>query len=88
MLREAEETSNAILAQMQIIAYTLSKHKVARALKGVWDKRGPRLIAEIGDIRRVIGRICNSPIMINKTVIFYNIWIVRNNFINALLWQF
>jgi hypothetical protein len=35
MLREAEETSNAILAQMQIIAYTLSKHKVARALKGV-----------------------------------------------------
>lgn len=52
VLREAEEASNDILAQMQTIAYTLPEYKVVRALKGVGDKIAPRLIAEIGDVRR------------------------------------
>lgn len=52
VLREAEEASNAILTQMQTIAYTLPEYKVVRALKGVGDKLAPRLIAEIGDVRR------------------------------------
>lgn len=52
LLREAEEASNAILAQMQTIAYTLPEYKVVRSMKGVGDKLAPRLIAEIGDIRR------------------------------------
>lgn len=37
---------------MQAIAYTLPEYNVVRALKGVGDKLAPRLIAEIGDIRR------------------------------------
>jgi transposase len=52
VLREAEEASNAILAQMQTIAYTLLEYEVVRGLKGVGDKLAPRLIAEIGDVRR------------------------------------
>jgi transposase len=52
VLREAEEASNAILTQMQTLAYTLPEYKVARSIKGVGDKLAPRLIAEIGDIRR------------------------------------
>lgn len=52
VLREAEEASDAILTQMQTIAYTLPEYKVVRALKGVGDKLAPRLIAEIGDVTR------------------------------------
>jgi transposase len=52
VLREAEEASNDILTQMQTLAYTLPEYKVVRALKGVGDKLAPRLIAEIGDVRR------------------------------------
>lgn len=52
ILRETEESSNSILAQMQTIAYTLPEYKIVRALKGVGDKFAPRLIAEIGDIRK------------------------------------
>lgn len=52
ILRETEESSNSILAQMQIIAYTLPEYKIVRELKGVGDKLAPRLIAEIGDVRK------------------------------------
>lgn len=37
---------------MQTIAYTLLEYKIVRALKEVGDKFAPRLIAEIGDIRK------------------------------------
>ncbi|MBY7024820.1 IS110 family transposase [Clostridium botulinum] len=52
ILRETEESSNSILTQMQTIAYTLPEYKIVRALKGVGDKLAPRLIAEIGDVRK------------------------------------
>lgn len=37
---------------MQTIAYTLPEYKIVRELKGVGDKLSPRLIAEIGDVRK------------------------------------
>ncbi len=37
---------------MQTIAYTLPEYKIVRELKGVGDKLAPRLIAEIGDVRK------------------------------------
>lgn len=52
ILRETEESSNSILTQMQTIAYTLLEYKIVRELKGVGDKLAPRLIAEIGDVRK------------------------------------
>ena len=52
ILRETEESSNSILTQMQTIAYTLPEYKIVRKLKGVGDKLAPRLIAEIGDVRK------------------------------------
>ena len=52
ILRETEESSNSILTQMQTIAYTLPEYKIVRELKGVGDKLTPRLIAEIGDVRK------------------------------------
>lgn len=52
ILRETEESSNSILIQMQTIAYTLPEYKIVRELKGVGDKLAPRLIAEIGDVRK------------------------------------
>ena len=52
ILRETEESSNSILTQMQTIAYTLPEYKIVRELKGVGDKLAPRLIAEIGDVRK------------------------------------
>ncbi|OOM81998.1 transposase IS116/IS110/IS902 family protein [Clostridium puniceum] len=38
---------------MQTIAYTLPEYKIVRSLKGVGDKLAPRLIAEIGDVRKL-----------------------------------
>jgi len=52
MLKQSEHACNAILAQMQEIAMTLPEYGVVRAMSGVGDKLAPRLIAEIGDVRR------------------------------------
>jgi len=52
LLKQAEGACNAILAQMQEIAITLLEYGVVRAMSGVGDKLAPRLIAEIGDVRR------------------------------------
>lgn len=52
VLRETESASNLILAQMSEIAKTLPEYSTVHAMKGVGDKIAPRLIAEIGDIRR------------------------------------
>lgn len=52
LLKQSEEACNAILAQMQVIAKDLPEYSVVRAMHGVGDKLAPRLIAEIGDVRR------------------------------------
>lgn len=52
LLKQTETSSNAILSQMQSIASTLPEYSVVRAMNGVGDKLAPRLIAEIGDVRR------------------------------------
>ena len=43
---------NQLLVQMQSISFTLPEYKIVRAMHGVGDKLAPRLIAEIGDVRR------------------------------------
>lgn len=52
VLREVNKTLQSILTQMQEIAKSLPEYKVVRAMPGVGDVLAPRLIAEIGDIRR------------------------------------
>jgi transposase len=52
LLKQTESSANAILVQMQSISCTLPEYPVVRAMNGVGDKLAPRLIAEIGDIRR------------------------------------
>lgn len=52
LLKQTEISSNAILSQMQSIASTLPEYTIVRAMNGVGDKLAPRLIAEIGDVRR------------------------------------
>jgi len=52
MLIQTEKSSALMLNQMQSIAYTLPEYKTVRSMNGVGDKLAPRLIAEIGDIRR------------------------------------
>lgn len=52
LLKQTESSANAILGQMQSISCTLPEYPVVRAMNGVGDKLAPRLIAEIGDIRR------------------------------------
>lgn len=52
LLKQSETACNAILAQMNEIAKTLPEYTVVRAMAGVGDKLAPRLIGEIGDVRR------------------------------------
>ena len=52
VLREACKTLNTILSQMQALAQTLPEYETVRAMNGVGDTLAPRLIAEIGDVRR------------------------------------
>lgn len=51
-LREVNRTLETILTQMREPATTLPEYSVVRAMKGVGDVLAPRLIAEIGDVRR------------------------------------
>lgn len=51
-LREIDRTLALILAQMQDLASSLPEYPVVRAMEGVGPVLAPRLIAEIGDIRR------------------------------------
>lgn len=51
-LQNAERTLAAILARMQELAKNLKEYATVRALPGVGDTLAPRIIAEIGDIRR------------------------------------
>ena len=52
VLREVSKTISAILSQMQALAQTLPEYSVVRAMNGVGDTLAPKLIAEIGDVRR------------------------------------
>ena len=52
LLKQCVESSNSLLHQMQSIAFTLPEYPVVRAMNGVGDKLAPRLIAEIGDVKR------------------------------------
>ena len=52
VLRRVDETLNTILARMQEIAKALPEYPVVRSMGGVGDVLAPKLIADIGDVRR------------------------------------
>ena len=52
VLSTIDKTLHIILTQMQELARTLKEYDVVRDMPGVGDTLAPRLIAEIGDIRR------------------------------------
>ena len=52
VLKEVNKTLYNILSQMQSIAKTLKEYDTVRAMSGVGDVLAPRLIAEIGDVKR------------------------------------
>lgn len=52
VLREVDKTLYLILSQMQELARSLKEYEIVREMPGVGDTLAPRLIAEIGDIRR------------------------------------
>lgn len=52
VLLQTEKSLHIILARMNELAKSLKEYNVVRAMPGVGDKLAPRLIAEIGDIRK------------------------------------
>ena len=52
IVREVDNTLTQILTRMQELAKTLPEYPVVRAMSGVGDTLAPRLIGEIGDVRR------------------------------------
>lgn len=52
VLKATVASTEAIITQMTLLAKELPEYEVVRAMAGVGDKLAPRLIAEIGDIRR------------------------------------
>ena len=52
MIHEIEASRNTILTQMQDFAKTLPEYSVIRDMHCIGDTLTPRIIAEIGDIRR------------------------------------
>jgi transposase len=52
VLREVDSTLKTILSQMKVLAKTLKEYPIVRAMGGVGDTLAPKLIAEIGDVRR------------------------------------
>lgn len=50
--KRVNETLNTILARMKELAKSLPEYPVVRAMGGVGDTLAPRLIADIGDVRR------------------------------------
>jgi len=52
VLREVDNTLMRILAQMQELAKTMPEYPVVRTMGGVGNVLAPKLIAEIGDVRR------------------------------------
>ena len=56
VLREVNNTLATILSRMQELAKTLPEYETVRAMGGVGDVLAPKLIAEIGDVRRFHGK--------------------------------
>jgi len=52
VLREVNNTLKRIITQMQDLAKSLPEYSVVRAMGDVGDVLAPKLIAEIGDVRR------------------------------------
>ena len=52
MQKLAEKDAKDLMVQMQSIAILLPEYPIVRAMGGVGDRLAPRLIAEIGDVRR------------------------------------
>jgi len=52
ILHETEVSRDTILTQMQTLAKTLPEYSVVRAMPCIGNTLAPRMIAEIGDIRR------------------------------------
>lgn len=52
VLIQAENVANEILVQMQSLAHTMPEYPIVRGMSGVGDRLAPRLISEIGDVRR------------------------------------
>lgn len=52
MIHSTEESRNTILAQMQALCKTLPEYSVIRDMNCIGDVLAPRIIAEIGDVRR------------------------------------
>jgi len=52
LLSDAQNAADEEIYQVQNIAETIPEYKILRIVKGVGDRFGPIIIAEIGDIRR------------------------------------
>lgn len=52
MIHSIEESRNTILAQMQELCNTLPEYSVVKSMNCIGDTLAPRIIAEIGDVRR------------------------------------
>ena len=48
----SQKAADAIILQMTTLAETLPEYAVLRSMRGVGDRLGPLILAEIGDIRR------------------------------------
>ena len=53
VLRAVDSSLSNILARMKILAKSLPEYSTVRAMGGVGDTLAPKLIAEIGDVRRL-----------------------------------
>ena len=51
-IKTVNNSLNQILSRMQELAKSLPEYEIIRAMPGVGDNLAPRLIAEIGDVRR------------------------------------
>ena len=52
LIHSTEESRNTILAQMQALCKTLPEYSVVKDMNCIGDTLAPRIIAEIGDVRR------------------------------------
>ncbi len=52
VLRSIKTSTDAIITQMRLLAKELPEYEMVRSMPGIGDTLAPRLIAEMGDIRR------------------------------------
>lgn len=61
LLAASQNAADETITQMQNIAETIPEYNVLRAMRGVGDRLGPIILAEVGDIRRFhSGKALNS----------------------------